>query len=169
MQLSTHDGTESDSILTEGGIFPVQLQNFTDASNINDTTQLITSNTAPFSSIPPVNYAMNQQGLTAQVSCQSAVLDETSKPQLSRKAKPVLGDSGFLSWNIATDCPGNYSSGGKGCRTSSLHVNSTCYSGTISFPGFNNTLFFLGCASDDDFGQTTYSEAFLSQIRHLLV
>ncbi|KAJ7343768.1 hypothetical protein DFH08DRAFT_1081213 [Mycena albidolilacea] len=122
------------------GIFPVQLQNFTEASNVNDTTQLITSNTAPFSSIPPANYAMNQQGLTAQVSCQSAVLDETSKPQLSRKAVPVLGDSGFLRWNIATDCPGNYSSGG-----------------TISFPGFNNTLFLLGCASDDDFGQTTYT------------
>jgi hypothetical protein len=108
--------------MTEGGIIPV-LPAF-DSSGIdfdyNTTPQFLTSNTKEFPPItsPPFNLSMEQQGVSAGVSCAFMNLDETTNPTLSRFADPAevtIADEqySFTAWEVTTNCPGTANSSGK--------------------------------------------------------
>jgi hypothetical protein len=108
--------------MTEGGIIPV-LPAF-DSSGIdfdyNTTPQFLTSNTKEFPPItsPPFNLSMEQQGVSAGVSCAFMNLDETTNPTLSRFADPAevtIADQqySFTAWEVTTNCPGTTNSSGK--------------------------------------------------------
>ncbi|KAJ7187634.1 hypothetical protein GGX14DRAFT_409020 [Mycena pura] len=133
--------TGPDMVITEGGIFPIQAPSLT---NVTNTTQLITVNTVPFSpsdSTSPVTLAMNQQGLTAVVSCEAAKLDDTTDPSLTRSSQ-TSGD--FTYSSVSTVCANG---------TTFAETAGAWTSGTN--PGF--TFFLVGCENVDASGTTTYT------------
>ncbi|KAJ7193550.1 hypothetical protein GGX14DRAFT_588523 [Mycena pura] len=115
------------------GIFPIQLQDFTDTAgdvNLRNLTKLSAINNELFPpSISAITYAMSQQGLGANVSCRTADLDETTDPPLVREAQPY-GD--FTYWNVSTVC------------------SDDGYVSVGAFSSNNNTLFSINCHGNVD-------------------